>query len=105
MEKTGYTTAQGLEVERLLNAIESVPKEKQPIMAVLAEAFINGSLGYSSSVRNLAATRLSCMRGRSISMPMHLCPPRAIARAHVVSECDMDIGMSGWVSTYGAPSS
>lgn len=42
MEKTGYTTAQGLEVERLLNALESVPKEKQPIMAVLAEAFING---------------------------------------------------------------
>lgn len=42
MEKAKYTTAQGLEVERLLNAIESVPKEKQPIMAVLAEAFING---------------------------------------------------------------
>ena len=42
MEKTGYTTAQGLEVERLINALESVPKEKQPIMAVLAEAFING---------------------------------------------------------------
>ena len=42
MEKAKYTTAQGLEVERLLNAIESVPKEKQPIMAALAEAFING---------------------------------------------------------------
>ena len=42
MEKAKYTTAQGLEVERILNAIDSVPKEKQPIMAVLAEAFING---------------------------------------------------------------
>lgn len=42
MEKAKYTTAQGLEVERLLDAIESVPKEKQPLMAVLAEAFING---------------------------------------------------------------
>lgn len=37
-----YTPAQGQEVERLLDAIESVPKEKQPLMAVLAEAFING---------------------------------------------------------------
>lgn len=44
MEKTRYTTAAGQdqEIERLLNAIESVPKEKQPIIAVLAEAFING---------------------------------------------------------------
>ena len=42
MEKAKYTTAQGLEVERLLNAIESVPKEKQPIMAVLAEALTLG---------------------------------------------------------------
>lgn len=44
MEKTRYTTAAGQdqEIERLLNAIESVPQEKRPIMAVLAEAFING---------------------------------------------------------------
>ena len=60
MEKTGYTTAQGLEVERLLNALESVPKEKQPIMAVLAEAFINGMKAQDKLVaasRSTAAPR------------------------------------------------
>ena len=56
MEKAKYTTAQGLEVERLLNAIESVPKEKQPIMAVLAEAFINGMKAQDKLVAASPAT-------------------------------------------------
>lgn len=42
MKQTKRTADQGQEVERLLEAIESVPKEKLPIMAALAEAFISG---------------------------------------------------------------
>lgn len=42
MKNTKIIVTQESEVERLLDAIESVPTEKIPIMAVLAEAFING---------------------------------------------------------------
>ncbi len=41
MKQTKYTTAQG-QVERLLDAIESAPQEKQYLMALLAETYING---------------------------------------------------------------
>lgn len=42
MERTKYIAVTEPEVERLLDAIDSAPKEKQPMIAVLAEAFING---------------------------------------------------------------
>lgn len=42
MKQTKYTAAQGQEVERLLDAIESAPKEKRSLMALLAETYING---------------------------------------------------------------
>lgn len=42
MERAKYIAVTEPEVERLLDAIESAPKEKQPMLAVLAETFIKG---------------------------------------------------------------
>lgn len=42
MEKKKYTPEQMADAGWLLDVIESVPKEKQPLMTVIADVFISG---------------------------------------------------------------
>lgn len=44
MERISYTLAQAAEAGQLFSAIESVPLDKQPIVKIMTEAFINGMI-------------------------------------------------------------